>query len=124
MKILDKLEALERNATTGAVQLGGKRPGHGDTLVLWPALFSMSGELIAYMNSDADAALYAATRNALPALLRVARLAGTCADDLASRLDGRYAGALDFPTMRADYERDMRIVMKLRAALADLEAMP
>lgn len=40
-----------------------------------------------------------------------------CADDLASELDGRYAGMLDHPAMKRRYDRDMESVISARFLL-------
>ena len=42
-----------------------------------------------------------------------------CADDLESELKARYAGTLDYPSMKARYDRDMEPVVEARAALED-----
>lgn len=112
---IDRLEQLDAAATPAPwIAIGYRVRANPETdtdsgITTWyvPAL----------SDGPADAELIAATRNALPALLRVARAARACADDLATELQARYAGTLHAPTMHADYQRDMAPVETLRAAL-------
>lgn len=41
-----------------------------------------------------------------------------CADDLEHEIENRYLGYKDHPAMRSKYERDMGVVIRARAALA------
>ena len=66
---LDELEALEKAATPGPHATANER-GPGDCDVV-----DGTGEWLAEFERAEDAALFAAARNALPALLRVARAA-------------------------------------------------
>ena len=110
--ILDELEALEKAATPGPVKAANIRgPGDCDIIV------DGEGDWLAEFESADDAAWYVAARNALPALLRVARAvseekAAALAMDKAVT-DGAYVGA------QARYNR---AVLATAAALAALEA--
>ncbi|MFZ1411860.1 MAG: hypothetical protein WAS07_10410 [Micropruina sp.] len=106
--LLDTLEALERQATPGphrvSLKLGGCEVVDGQ------------GEWLAEFERAEDAEHYAAARNALPALLRVAR----AAMDTLAEAEENYADA------GRDGETDAYCTTvslpELRAALAALDA--
>lgn len=145
MSILDDLERLEQAATAGPwafddhliVSLGKEVPDWRETYQgapfkmrpapLFDVPYDPEERFETGVDPAADATFIAAARNALPALLAVVRAGRECADDLEAELRNRYAGGMRdiiIPAIRADFERDMEPVERLRAALAALEAHP
>jgi hypothetical protein len=126
MKV-DELERLERAATPGRHTTGEAEHdaipyvGIGYTDEVYALDSADPHESVATFERPEDAALYAAARNALPALLRAIKAGRECADDLESVLRARYEGTLDYPSQAQRFERDMEPVRALRAALAALE---
>ena len=110
MKILDELEALERDATPGRLITGYAAPGSIPRLGMSAPdeVFALDGAdpygAAATFARAEDAAHYVALRRAAPALLRVARAAAAVADMWDAR--------------GSDELREMR------TALAALEATP
>jgi hypothetical protein len=124
---IDELERLERAATRApwkVAQWVGRRVIE-PTRARYPQTqyVCTAGGVIDQVggDQDANAALIAAARNALPALLRAIKAGRECADDLESVLRARYEGTLDYPSQAQRFERDMEPVRALRAALAALE---
>jgi hypothetical protein len=62
-------ERLARAAYGKPWQGGMQRPAHSDTLILWPAVFTASGDLVAYANSAMIAELIAHAPADIRALL-------------------------------------------------------
>ena len=121
--MLDELERLERAATPGPwVDVDPHNIRHAE-----PNIYAGDQEIADVFSSTADSALVCAARNALPALLRVARAAQK-ARRLSARLD-ELAAALeadlnDVETQTA-YELlssdEVEALVALDAALAALE---
>ena len=121
--ILDKLERLERAATPGPFQTGGATPHHSDTLVLWDAVFDAQGSIIAYVVNEPTTHLFAHARNALLALLRVARATVAHRAALDDRIAARAVDAADVERERAAHRAVQEARGELDAALAALAAL-
>ena len=126
LKHLDELDALLAGATPGEWKAQPSEMG----LVEWDVI-DARGMFIAQAfqgaqaadqdkeNGEENARLIAALKNDAPALIKIARLAQECADDLEAEVKNRWVspdGSVH-PALQRKFDRDMSVVIELRAAL-------